>query len=78
MQQYKGYYIDHVYFNSKGEIDQYDKDKDIEQYKSAIRYYYPHATVEASIYCAMLAARLHEMYDISYSDLEHIEIKAYD
>lgn len=33
MAQYKGYYIDHIYFNSKAEIDAYIKQNAVDEYQ---------------------------------------------
>lgn len=37
MTKYKGYYIDHVIFNSKAEIDEYLKQSAINTYKTACK-----------------------------------------
>ena len=42
MTQYKGYYIDHIYFRSKAEIDAHIKQKAVEEYQRRIRYFADH------------------------------------
>ena len=51
MTQYKGYYIDYIYFNSRAEIDARIKQKSVEEYQRRIRYFADHSTMEASIFC---------------------------
>ena len=77
MTQYKGYYIDHIYFNSKDEIDAYIKQKAIDEYQRIIRYFSDHPTMEASIFCAEQADLLHNNFGFSYEEIEAIEIAAY-
>ena len=77
MTQYKGYYIDHIYFNSKYEIDAYIKQKAIDEYQRRIRYFANHSTMEVSIFCIEQADLLHNNFGFSYEEIEAIEIAAY-
>ena len=77
MTQHKSYYIDHIYFNSKDEIDAYIKQKAVEEYQRRIRYFADHTTVEASIFCTEQADLLHNNFGFSYEEIEAIEIAAY-
>ena len=77
MTQYKGYYIDHIYFNSKYEIDDYIKQKAIDEYQRRIRYFANHSTMEVSIFCIEQADLLHNNFGFSYEEIEAIEIAAY-
>ena len=77
MKQYKGYYIDHVYFHSKAEIDAHIKQEAVEEYQRRIRYFADHSTMEASIFCTEQADRLHNIFGFSYEEIEAIEIAAY-
>ena len=77
MTQYKGYYIDHIYFNSKDEIDAYIKQKAVEEYQRIIRYFANHSTMEVSIFCIEQADLLHNNFGFSYEEIEAIEIAAY-
>lgn len=77
MTQYKGYYIDHIYFNSKAEIDDYIKQKAVKEYQRRIRYFADHTTMEASIFCAEQADMLHNNFGFSYEEIEAIGIAAY-
>lgn len=77
MTQYKGYYIDHIYFHSKAEIDAYIKQKAVEEYQRRIRYFVDHSTMEAFIFCDEQADRLHDIFGFSYEEIEELEIAAY-
>ena len=77
MTQYKGYYIDHIYFNSEAEIDANIKQKAVEEYQRRIRYFANHSTMEACIFCSEQADLLHNNFGFSYEEIEAIEIAAY-
>ena len=77
MTQYKGYYIDHIYFNSKADIDNHIKQKAVEEYQRRIRYFADHSTMEASIFCSEQADYLHNNFGFSWEEIEAIEIAAY-
>lgn len=77
MTQYKGYYIDNIYFHSKAEIDAYIKQKAVEEYQRRIRYFANHSTMEASIFCTEQADLLHNNLGFSYEEIEKLEIAAY-
>ena len=77
MEQYKGYYIDNIYFNRKDEIDDHIKQKAVEEYQRRIRYFADHSTMEASIFCTEQADLLHNNFSFSYEEIEAIEIEAY-
>ena len=77
MTQYKGYYIDRIYFHSKAEIDAHIKQKAVEEYQRRIRYFADHSTMEASIFCSEQADLLHNNFGFSYEEIEAIEIAAY-
>lgn len=76
-EQYKGYYIDNIYFNRKDEIDDHIKQKAVEEYQRRIRYFADHSTMEASIFCTEQADLLHNNFGFSYEEIEAIEIEAY-
>ena len=77
MTQYKGYYIDHILFHSKAEIDDHIKQKAVEEYQRRIRYFANHSTMEACIFCSEQADLLHNNFGFSYEEIEEIEIAAY-
>lgn len=76
MKQYKGYYIDGVYFNSKADIDEHIKAVTIESYKVACEMFSRHSDMEHSIYAAEIADRLHAL-GLTWDEIEAIEIEAY-
>ena len=77
MTQYKGYYIDHIYFHSKAEIDTHIKQQAVEAYQRLIRYFADHSTMAVSIKCSEEADRLHNIFGFSYEEIEELEIAAY-
>ena len=76
MTQYKGYYIDHIYFHSKAEIDNHIKNQAVEGFKRLHRYFAEHPTMEVSIRCSEEADRLHSIFGFSYEEIEAMEIAA--
>ena len=76
MTKYKGYYIDHVVFNSKDEIDAFVKAQAVEGYKAAYKRFTAKPNMETSAYCSKLADRLHKVFGLSYAEIEEIEISA--
>ena len=77
MTQYKGYYIDHIHFHSKAEIDAHIKRQAVEAYQRLIRYFADHSTMAVSIKCSEAADWLHNIFGFSYEEIEAIEIAAY-
>ena len=77
MTQYKGYYIDNIYFHSKADIDAHIKQKAVDDYQRRIRYFADHSTMEASIFCSEQADLLHNNFGFSYDEIEAIEIATY-
>ena len=69
MTQYKGYYIDHVYFHSKAEIDAHIKQEAVEEYQRRLRYFAHHSTMEASNFCTEQADLLHNNFGFSYEEI---------
>ena len=76
MTQYKGYYIDHIIFNSKTEIDNHIKAQAVEGFKRLHRYFADHPTMEVSILCSNEADRLHNIFGFSWEEIEALEIAA--
>ena len=74
MTQYKGLYIDHIFFNTKADIDSYLKTKAVEAYKMAVRYFANHPSMEASIYADEKATNLVTAHGFSWGEVEEIEI----
>lgn len=77
MKQYKGYYIDHIQFNSTAEIDNFIKEKAVERFKTLNKLFARHGTMEANVLCSEQADYLHDTFGFSYEDLEEMEIAAY-
>ena len=78
MTQYKGYYIDHIIFNSKADIDNHIKEQAIDRYKMMCRMFAREdAGMELSIMMSEQADRLHNQFGMDYNEIEAIEIEAY-
>lgn len=78
MKQHKGYYIDHIYFNSEAEIDSFIKEQEINRYKMMCRMFAEHdAGMELSILMTEQADRLHNQYGMGYNEIEQIEIEVF-
>lgn len=76
MMQYKGYYIDHVYFHSKADIDACIRQQAIESYQRLIRYFERHSTLAVNAKLIEEADRLHKVFGLSYEEIEQLEIAA--
>lgn len=78
MKQYKGYYIDHIVFDSKADIDTFIKEQAIDRYKMMCRMFAREdASMELSIIMSEQADRLHNEFGMDYNEIEIIEIEAY-
>ena len=77
MTQYKGYYIDHVIFNSKDEIDDYLKQSAINTYRTACKWFAEQPCMESAKYAADKADALHTVHGLTWTEIEEIEIEAY-
>lgn len=78
MKQYRGYYIDHIYFNDKSEIDDFIKKQAIERFVMLNKMFSNHPSMELSVMCSEQADRLHNFFGFSYEELEELEISAYN
>lgn len=77
MTYYKGYYIDHVSFNSKAEIDAFIKEQAIRGYKNACRVFYEKSDMAIAAYMAEKEEQLHDVYGLTWEQIEEIEINVY-
>lgn len=77
MTKYKGYYIDHIIFNSKAEIDSHVKEKAIDRYKMMCRMFARDSSMELSILMSEQADRLHNQFGMDYNEIEAIEIEVF-
>ena len=77
MTQYRGYYIDHFYFNNKSEIDEFVKSQAIEKFKTLNKIFSYRGTMEASIACDKQAEILHNQFGLTWNEIEAIEIEAF-
>ncbi len=77
MKQYKGYYIDHIHFNSETEIDNFIKQQEVDRFIRYNKIFASNPTMEASVICSDQADRLHNIFGFSYEELEEIENAAF-
>ena len=76
MTHYKGYYIDHINFNGKADIDAHIKQQAVEKFVKLHRYFATHSTMEVSILCSQAADCLHNIFGFSWEEIEAMEIAA--
>ena len=76
MTKYNGYYIDHVIFHSKADIDAYNKQQAVERFAKLNRYFADHPTMEACKLCSEQADILHNIFGFTYDEIEAMEIAA--
>lgn len=74
MKAYKGYYIDGVVFNSKQDIDNFLKDRAIEDYKIAVEMFVNHTDMAHSVYASEKAELLVKNHGFTWEQVEDIEI----
>lgn len=77
MTKYRGYYIDHVVFNTKADIDAFCKDNAVKAYKQAVEMFAKHPDMEHSIYCTEKARVLMNEFDFSGTEVEAIECEVF-
>lgn len=76
MKQYKGYYIDHVIFNSTAEIDAFIKKQAVEHHNRLSKMFSERPSMELSSMMSDSADRLHNLFSFSYEEIEEMEIAA--
>lgn len=76
MKQYRGYYIDHVIFNSTAEIDAFIKKQAAEHHNRLSKMFSEHPSMELSSIMSDSADRLHNLFGFSYEEIEKMEIVA--
>lgn len=78
MKQYKGYYIDHIYFNNEAEIDNFIKAQAIDRYKMMCKMFArDDASMALSILMSEQADKLHNQFGMDYNEIEAIEIEVF-
>ena len=77
MRQYKGYYIDKVFFNNEKDIDSFLEKQAVDAYKMACKLFAELRTIENSIYCDEKAERLVNQFGYSWEQVEALEIEVY-
>ena len=74
MTKYKGYYIDHIYFNSKADIDAFIKDLEIARYKKLAIMFANHHSMEISAAMDDLSLVLVNQYGLTWEQVEALEV----
>lgn len=72
---YRGYYIGPGTFQNRAEIDNFLKEKAINAYKQAIRYFINHPGMESSRHADEKAEHLHRVHGFTWEQIEAIEIE---
>ena len=76
MMKYRGYYIDHVVFRTKSDIDAFVKDQAIKHYKTLCKMSSKNPSMELCAMMRPVAHNLHDEFGLSYDEIEAIEIEA--
>ena len=76
MKQHKGYYIDHIYFHTEAEIDEFIKNQAVEKFNMLNKFFAERPAMEISIACQEQAERLHNIFGFSWEEIEELEIAA--
>lgn len=76
MKQYKGYYIDHFYFNSTADIDEFIKEQTINKYIALCKMFANHPSMELIAVMTPYEEKLHNEFGLSYSEIEALELSA--
>lgn len=74
MIKYKGYYIDGQVFKSKNDVDEHLKNLAIERYKKLNKMFSKHPSMELSSLLSDLSIKLHDEFNLSYSEIETLEL----
>lgn len=72
---YKGYYIDGVTFKSEKEIDEFRKENAIERYGFLIKDFVRKSDNVINKIIVEHEERLHNVFGLSYKEIEELEIK---
>ena len=78
MKSYRGYYIDHIIFNSEAEIDQMIKEQNIRAYKSLCIRFDRDSSMENCKAMSEKGLWLLKHCGVTCEELEEIELAAYD
>lgn len=76
MEQYRGFYIDNVIFNSKEDIDKFVEEQAVLAFKKYNKYFSKHPSIEASRLCTLYKNRLRNEFGYSYERIEELELEA--
>lgn len=77
MTQYKGYYIDHVIFNSETDIDSFIKEQAISRYKMMCQMFSKDSSMELCAIMGDQADYMHHVCGMDYNEIEAIEIEVF-
>lgn len=77
MKQYRGYYIDHVIFNSERDIDSFIREQNIESYKRLCVMFANDPSMEINVMMCDKYDYLHNYCGMSFEEIEEIEISVF-
>ncbi len=73
MMKYRGFYIDHVVYNSKEEIDAHLKEQAVKRFKNSVWLFWKNMDMESSIYSTTCGEVLHDEFGMDWSEIEELE-----
>lgn len=77
MKQYRGYVIDHIFYNNEKEIDDFIKQQNIKRFMELNQYFAKHLSIEASLACSAQAKLLHDCCGMTWCEIEDLETEAF-
>lgn len=78
MTQYRGYYIDHIFFSSEADIDNHIKEQAISRYKMMCRKFADNSSMELCAIMSKHADYMHNDCGMDYNEIEAIEIEVFE
>ena len=77
MKRYKNLYIDGVTFKNEKEIDDFLMNSAIQEYKNRCKVFSTTKTIASAEFADEQATFLHDIYGISWEEIERMEIESY-
>lgn len=78
MKNYKGYYIDGVWFHNENEIDKFLEEQAVKAYKTAYKMFLNHMDMAHSVFCDEKAEILVKNFGYTWSQVEALEFEVMD
>lgn len=78
MKKYRGYYIDHVVFDSESDIDNFTKKQAVRAYETAVEVMMHRLSMESVAYAHEKAEILVKEHGFTWEQVEEIESSVYE